>query len=542
MRIGGQLKMGFYPTPPEAMSLLATHFRLHGKQPDKCRILDPCCGEGAALKQLGQALGVPEDRLYGMELHKPRAEAARAAMPGAHIEGPASYLDARVSPHSFGLIYLNPPFDSEIGGGKREERRFVERAIYQLAPDGVLCLVVPWATFADSFDFVKLIDAQFRDVRVYRFPQEAVRDGETVVIRKYREIVIIGVKRVAAIPSDQLETHGQLVRLDWGRWNCPKEYDLPVLGDPHPVARPREKLHSWQRDQWEYGPLEAEVAVYEVPPSGAPNVFKKNAMTEQELADAIRESPINRMLASTPDIVIDRPPLPPGKGHVSQMLASGMLDGVVPCGEFTHVVRGSSRKVSYLNLALSTTTENEDGSTTIKEVYSERIDLVIRTVERSGVIRTFEPVARDEPPVARDEPPPAPEASEPASARVNVVVTPSPATDKAEADLKRGDLVAAIMGVLGPCLRKADLANARRSYKVVWVPTNPISDFDGYLGDWGDVNLRRYQSVEDARREADRLNDRDLGTNARRAYFVMGTDDEPNDLLVSRVLSLPDGR
>lgn len=430
MRIGGQLKMGFYPIPPEAMALLATHFRLHGKQPDKCRILDPCCGEGAALKQLGQALGVPEDRLYGMELHKPRADAARAAMPGAHIEGPASYLDARVSPHSFGLIYLNPPFDSEIGGGKREERRFVERCVYQLAPDGVLCLVVPWATFADSFDFVKLIDAQFRDVRVYKFPDDH---------RKFREIVVVGVKRVAAIPSDQLETHGQLVRLDWGRWNCPREADLPVLGEPHPVAGPKEKLHSWQRDQWEYGPLEAEVAVYEVPPSGAPNVFKKNAMTEEELADAIRESPINRMLASTPDIVIERPPLPPGKGHVSQMLASGMLDGVVPCGEFTHVVRGSSRKVSYLNLALSTTTENEDGSTTIKEVYSERIDLVIRTVERSGIIRTFEPVARD-------EPPPEPEAVEPASARVTVHATPAEA--KAADDLARGDLVRAVESVM----------------------------------------------------------------------------------------------
>jgi hypothetical protein len=51
------------------------------------------------------------------------------------------------------------------------------------------------------------------------------------------------------------------------------------------------------------------------------------------------------------------------------------------------VVRGTSRKHSYVSDVADT--ENPDGSTTTRTTISERIDLVIRTVDCSGHIRTF---------------------------------------------------------------------------------------------------------------------------------------------------------
>ena len=68
--------------------------------------------------------------------------------------------------------------------------------------------------------------------------------------------------------------------------------------------------------------------------------------------------------------------------------ASGHLDGVVsPEGKPPHVVRGTSRKREYV--ADVDETENDDGTTTTKTTIAEKIELMVRTVDLSGNIRTF---------------------------------------------------------------------------------------------------------------------------------------------------------
>lgn len=82
------------------------------------------------------------------------------------------------------------------------------------------------------------------------------------------------------------------------------------------------------------------------------------------------------------------PPLVLGVGHVALLLAGGHLDGVVcPDGQLPHVVRGLSRKRQFV--ADVTETVNPDGSTTTKTTLSERIELVVRTVDLHGTLRTF---------------------------------------------------------------------------------------------------------------------------------------------------------
>jgi hypothetical protein len=56
-------------------------------------------------------------------------------------------------------------------------------------------------------------------------------------------------------------------------------------------------------------------------------------------------------------------------------------------GQSPHVVRGTSRKRQYVSDV--TETGNPDGSTTKRTVLSERIELVVRTVDHTGIIQTF---------------------------------------------------------------------------------------------------------------------------------------------------------
>jgi hypothetical protein len=63
MRLEGRLKAGFYPTPNHIVEKIAGC--LIATQPDRHRILDPCCGTGEALEIIAGTLGIKEeDRFY----------------------------------------------------------------------------------------------------------------------------------------------------------------------------------------------------------------------------------------------------------------------------------------------------------------------------------------------------------------------------------------------------------------------------------------------------------------------------------------------
>ena len=102
----------------------------------------------------------------------------------------------------------------------------------------------------------------------------------------------------------------------------------------------------------------------------------------------LASSPLRSHLSTLANIPLPSPPLALGIGHVALLLASGHLDGVVhPDGQQPHVVRGTARKREFISDI--TETVNEDGSTTTKTTISERIDLVVRTVDLTGKLRTF---------------------------------------------------------------------------------------------------------------------------------------------------------
>lgn len=342
MRLAAQLKGGFYPARQEAVAFAASFLQPPGGE--KFAILDPCAGEGTAIRQLGELLGCQPTLIHAIELDDNRSDAIHAALPEAHVLAPADFFGCRVSCGSFSFIWLNPPFDYSYGGYRVEEQ-FLWQATEWLMPGGLMALVCPEDVVEEYSDARQHFGRYYENVTLVPFPEAH---------RPFNEVIVFGHKRAR---PDVDRTR------DWKAWES--------------VQAPKGFR-------------------YHIPPGNGPRRFEKVQPTEPELMRMLNCSPLRSYLHSSPEPPVPSPPLPLGIGHVALLLASGHLDGVVhPPGKPPHVVRGTSRKHSFVSDV--TDTENQDGSTTTRTTISERIELVIRTVDGKGRIRTFcETDAKDE--------------------------------------------------------------------------------------------------------------------------------------------------
>jgi hypothetical protein len=342
MRLAAQVRGGFYPAHEEAVAHAASYMQAPVGEP--FTILDPCAGEGAAIRQLGVILGCPSAMTYAIELDDSRSMALRANLSNAHLLAPADFFTCRASFGSFSFIWLNPPFDDGYGG-RRVEEQFLWRATEWLMPGGVMALVCPEDVVGEYSHARQYLVRHYEHIGVVPFPESA---------RPFNEVIVFGHKRA----RPQAERADGLV--SWEAVQAPKDFR------------------------------------YRIPPGTGPRRFEKTEPTEPELQRMLAGSPLRSYLNSSPETSVPSPLLPLGIGHVALLLASGHLDGIVqPEGKLPHVVRGTSRKHSFISDV--TDTENPDGTTTTRTTVSERIDLVIRTVDCSGRIRTFsETDAKDE--------------------------------------------------------------------------------------------------------------------------------------------------
>jgi Uncharacterised methyltransferase family (DUF6094) len=371
-RLACDAKAGFYPLSPVAMAGILKHVYLGDKSKD-VTIIDPCCGEGHAVKQLAEGLGVPQSHVYCVELDLGRYKAAKALMPEAQfLTGPASFLGTQISGHSFSLAYVNPPFSSELGGGRREEQTWVMRSTHLLGNKGILILVMPLAQFVGNRSFVQYVDSYYSDVQVYKLP-----DGH----RNFGEMCLIARKRKVELPLDAMEKLGTLHQRQWQWSTYLHAEDLPPLGAVQPKSW-RGNQPSWDRAD--------DVQTWAIERGWRPGSFQKIAFTDEELIEKIEQSPLAKHLTEVQPRAIPRPPLPLDRGHLGLILASGILDGVVESPHGPHVVRGSSTKVEYYNREASDSTEDpETGAVTTRDVYSQKMVTIIRCVTADGTLHTF---------------------------------------------------------------------------------------------------------------------------------------------------------
>jgi hypothetical protein len=332
MRLAAQMRGGFYPAPPEAVSFAATF--LCPPIGHEFSILDPCAGKGAAINQLADQLGCPPESTYAIELDDSRAEKLRTTLPRAHLLAPASFFGSRASLNRFSFIWLNPPFDHGYGGNRMEDQ-FLLTATDWLMPCGVMALVCPEDVAGEYTDVRRHFTSHYEKCLKVPFPEKH---------RQFNEVIVFGHKRTR--------------------------------------LRAGERSPSWESVQAPPG------FKYHIPPGPGPKTFVKIEPTETELHQMLAHSPLRSHLTAPPESKLPSPPLALGIGHIALLLASGHLDGIVhPEGKPPHVVRGTSRKREYV--ADVTETENADGSSTTKTTLAERIELVVRTVDLTGQIRTF---------------------------------------------------------------------------------------------------------------------------------------------------------
>lgn len=335
MRLAAQARGGFYPASQEAVAHAASF--LQRPAGEGFTILDPCAGRGEALHHFRDLLACSPNQVYAIELDDSRADDVHQELPDAQILAPADFFGCRASMNSFSLVWLNPPFDDSYGGHRVEER-FLWRATDWLMPGGVMALICPEDVADEYSDVRRYFMAHYERCKIVPFPERH---------RPFREVTVFGHKRQK--PHVDLQKSGGL---SWESVEAPEDFE------------------------------------YRIPPGNGPRFFQKIEPTESELQRMLAGSPLCSYLKSPPETPLPSPPLALGIGHVALLLASGHLNGIVqPEGKLPHVVRGTSRKHSFVSDV--TDTENDDGSTTTRTTITERIDLVVRTVDLDGQIKTF---------------------------------------------------------------------------------------------------------------------------------------------------------
>lgn len=341
-RLASQVKAGFYPIPPEALAHILKALTFEGD----VNVLDPCAGKGKALKQIVEYVGKEtefEAHPYAIELDEGRAQTVRQEF-GEGALAPADCYNCQVTAGSIQLLFLNPPYDNELGGGSTE-MQFLQHAHWWLQDGGVLIYVVPEDKVGRYSPSLKFLAHNYDRLKYMPFPDK---------VRKYREAMFICTK------------------LKYVREQTTDEYNDPDLPD---------KLVAKDKGS------------YKVPKRrGGPRTFAKVAMTPAEMGRALSISPLQRHLLPPAPLALARPPLPLSKGHTAVLLSAGHLNGKVsPPGEEPHVIRGSCVKQTYVKE--QTTEERADGTVIEKRVESERFVLTIRAVEQDG---TFYDLKNDE--------------------------------------------------------------------------------------------------------------------------------------------------
>ena len=334
MRFQGKSRLGFYPLPLSE----AQRIRRFLLFPDSSSAIDPCVGAGVAFEAITSGAEVLR---YGIELDAFRAEQAREQIPNV-IQG--NTLEVHCAVESFGLLYLNPPYDWTLGpaDSRRTEHAFLSHTYRWLKPGGVLVFVIPGDRLAECS---QILATHFRDVHVFRLEApECVR---------YKQVVLFGVRRCRRERERLTDSDITRARLYYaGLARNPSQ--VPVLSS-EPEAR------------------------YDVPVSG-PAQLVYRGLPLDEVEDLLPQSAAyrqaGRILFAEAVNAIGRPLTPLHAGHVGLLACSGLLNGIFGSGDERHISCWQAVKVVD-----KTEEEDEEGTITIreKERFSNELTLVYST-------------------------------------------------------------------------------------------------------------------------------------------------------------------
>ena len=327
--------LGFFATPPSVTALIAEW--LQAPQWDKMwRLLDPCCGEGVAAAQLVTTLGGPV-HTWGVELSPKRAERAATVLDKVLN---TAWQATRVSKESVSLLWLNPPYDTDLDGdSKRLEIEFLRTALPTLVHGGVLVYIVPQHLLGYR-DVARLLSGHFENISVRRFP-----DGE---YERFKQVVVLARRKPYSTPTDENIAVLRALR----------DADLPPLGAPP---------ERWLREL-PAAPLKAKCVRVDL-----------SDREQVALAYALEWPETLRQALQPQGQMPFCPPIPLKKGHVAMLMASGLMGSLLIRKDGQRLlVKGRVRKVQDVS-----TEETEKGD--VITIRRDRFTTTVGVVSDAGV-------------------------------------------------------------------------------------------------------------------------------------------------------------
>lgn len=328
-RLMNNVKMGFYPTDPEHVKLITRGIAF----PDgvTTNLLDPCCGDGVALRLMATGNNC---YAYGVELDELRAEEAQTRL---HRVAIGSYFSTRISHEVFHALFLNPPYLSVIGeNGRntRDEKRFLVNSLSHLMMGGLLIYIIPYYRLTP--DIARILCDNFQQISAYKFCGKE--------FKRFHQIAVLGIRKKREDGSKEAPT---LLRQVEDADKIPELTQLPEKSYPlpdHPEKIP---------------------------------VFKGAVFNVPELARQLAASDsFKKLLEQSPlDSQEKHPPLPLTVGQVGLIGGSGLINGLMPC-DSPHIIKGRSVKEKLTDSRVTRTNEHT-GEALVTEVTETQTNKMV---------------------------------------------------------------------------------------------------------------------------------------------------------------------
>ena len=342
-RLASQAKAGFYPTPDSVVDLLKAKFTFE----EGTRILDPCCGYGNTLSRLagstienikGINLEIKSTLTYGIELDHERATKAKTRLFKA-VWGDA-LTEARISSESFGLLYLNPPYDTALNddSDRRLEHQFLRPYIRTLQIGGIIVFVIPYYVLKHC---AKTLARNFK-IQVVGFP-----DDDFPV---FKQCIVLG-RRVRYMSEENAkETRDYLEEL---ANKTPQEF---------------------QSEVW---PLDTVLGPIVIPKADRPVNFRVDRLDPLEAIPVINKAGIlqdvlKELIPAKNNNI--RPLTSLENGHLALMLAGGYMNGAIEKDGKELVIKGIIHKTE--KVVQTNENGNGGGSITTKDQYIPTVKII----------------------------------------------------------------------------------------------------------------------------------------------------------------------
>ena len=195
---------GYFPTDEKTtegiLSRLGFEIKKNKNKQGLIRILDPCCGEGAALSECSEYMKTyltnhqtnhnnTKIETVGIEIDEDRAYHAKS-MTNLDTIVHGNLNECYIAQRQFGLLFLNPPYGdiladkanlSDHSGRQRYETMFYENTNKLLQFGGVLVFIVPNTCLDKRLS--KMIASHFDKVSIYKAPKQ-----------RFKQVVIFGIR------------------------------------------------------------------------------------------------------------------------------------------------------------------------------------------------------------------------------------------------------------------------------------------------------------------------------------------------------------